>query len=60
MFRDKQGKFVSGKVWQKQENAKRKHLKVELTTDTESAAKKQQRLGEVGVVDGHGRHHLRR
>ena len=36
MFRNKRRRFVSGKVWQKYENAKRKHLKVELTADTES------------------------
>jgi hypothetical protein len=53
MFRDKPGRFMSGMVWQKSENAKRKHLKVELTADTESAAKKLQRL-EVGVADGRG------
>ena len=42
---------MSGKAWQKYENAKRKHLQVELTADTESAAKKLQRLGEVGVAE---------
>ena len=51
MFRNKRGRYVSGKVWQKYENAKRKHLKVELTADTESATKKLQRSGEVGVAE---------
>lgn len=51
MFRNKRGQFLKGKVWQKYENARRKHLKVELTADTEYAAKKLQTLGEVGVAD---------
>ena len=51
IFRNKRGRFLKGKVWQKYENAKRKHLKVELTDDTESAATKLQRLGDVGVAD---------
>jgi hypothetical protein len=51
MFRNKRGKFLKGEVWQKYENARRKHLKVELTADTEYAAKTLQILGEVGVAD---------
>jgi hypothetical protein len=52
MFRDKRGRFVSGKVWQKYESAKTKHLKVDLTADTEYAAKKLQRL-KVDVAVRH-------
>jgi hypothetical protein len=51
MFGNKRGRFLKGKVWQKYENARRTHLKVEMTADTEYAAKKLQTLGEVGVAD---------
>jgi hypothetical protein len=50
MFRNKRGRFLKGKVWQKDKNAKRQHFNVELTADTESAVKKLQTL-EVGVAD---------
>jgi hypothetical protein len=50
MFRNKSARVLEGKVWQKYKNAKRQHLKVELTADTESAAKKLQTI-EVGVAD---------
>jgi hypothetical protein len=49
--------FVSGTVWRKSENAKRKHSKVMLTADKKSAAMKLRYLEKRGEADRRGIHH---
>jgi hypothetical protein len=51
MQRDKRGRFVSDKAWEKYNKAEIKRSGVDSTADNESADEKLQILDEVGVVD---------
>jgi hypothetical protein len=51
MQRDKQGRFVSAKVWKKYNKAKIMRFGVDSTVDNELAQEKLQTLDEVGVAN---------